>query len=181
MLLNKKIIGLSCLIGLAIAGLFFAIQQELIIFNWHHSIVPTSPDPANFRKQTVKLYFWKNQHWEFEKTEILWSNNLAGNITNLTQAWLNQLEEEALIKRKITLQSALLNANEQTAYLSFDQNLFRKQHSTHQKLYLVESLCKTLRENGIKVPQVQLYLRHQIYQDTHLDFSQPWPIAGFLT
>lgn len=181
MLDKKTILGLSIGAGIVLASLFFAVQRELIIFNWRQAIVPASQDLANSHKQIVKIYFWKNQHWNFEKTEILWGNQLNNNLTSLTQAWLNQLEEEGLIKHKITLQSVLLNANGQIAYLSFDQSLFRKQHSTAQKLYLIESLGKTWRENGIKVPQVQLLLRHKIYPDHHLDFSTPWPVNGFLT
>ncbi len=175
----KSIIG-HVVAGLAFAGLFFAIQQNLILFNFRHEIVPTSTDTTNCHKQSVKIYFWKNQHWEFEKIEILWSNNLSTNLTNLTQAWLNQLEEEHLTRHKITLQSAMVSPNNQVAYLSLDQRPFPKQASTHQKLYLFESLLKTLRENNMKVSQVQLLLRHQTYLDPHLDFNRPWPISGFI-
>jgi hypothetical protein len=180
---NYLYLTLSCFV----AGLLFmALQQNWIILRFSSSILnhespSNSPSVSSFKKKKITLFCWKNDSWFSESNEILWSSDSAQNITNLVQSWLTLLDEEKLTSNKITLQSALLTANSQTAYLSFDQTLFSKDASTYQKLMVIEGLLKTLRANHLTTPFMQFLTQHQVAKDSHLDFSNPWPITGFLT
>ena len=160
--------------------ILIALQKNLIILNFEPNFSTTNPAKTSCYKKTVALYFWKNNSWQTEKNEILWSADQAHNIHNLVQNWLSLLDEEKLVLIKIDLQSTILTQNNQTVYLSFDHNLLSKELSTYQKILLIESLLKTLRANQISVPNIQFLVNHQILNDPHLDFSYPWPIVGFM-
>ena len=176
MRLNITYLSIGCFI---VGMLFVAIQKEWVIlrFNPHQ---PATTLQATCCKQTTTLYFWKNDSWQQEQNDILWGPDLASNFTNLIQSWLVLLEEEKITRHKITLQSALITPNLQTIYLSFDQSLFSQDFSTYQKLLIIEGLLKTLRYNHLTVPNIQILVQHKIAKDTHLDFSNPWPLTGFL-
>lgn len=175
---NKQYIYIS--IACFIMGmLLISIQKNWIVFRFSSYNLPRKINQPSFSKKEITMFFWKNNHWNSEKTNIIWSSDQATNITNTVQNWLVLLEEEDITINKISLQSALITQSEQTAYLSFDQTLFNKNHNTYLKLMLVESLLKTLRENGIKTPNIQILAHHQLIKDSHLDFSQAWPLLGF--
>ena len=131
-------------------------------------------------KKDVWLMYWHNKKWNKEKIQILWSNDKAKNIQYLVSSWLNLLEEELVIKKKISLQTVLLTSSGNIAYLSFDRNIFSRKYSTHEKLMLIEGLLKTIRENDITLQGIYFLVHHQIMDDYHLDFSNPWPLYGFL-
>jgi len=160
--------------------LLMSLQKKWIILNFKPSYLEQTLPKANFHKKMVSLFCWKNQTWSCEKNEILWCPDQASNLNNLIQAWLVLLEEEKITPVKINLQAAMVNANQQTAYISFDQSLFSKDASTYQKLMTIEALLKTLRENGINIPNIQFLTQHKHSKDGHLDFSNPWPLIGFL-
>jgi len=80
----------------------------------------------------------------------------------------------------VSLQNVLISIDETEVYISFDRNLLNEENSTKEKLMLIESLLKTLRDNEITVQQVHLLVHHQEMLDSHLDFSHAWPIIGFL-
>jgi len=84
------------------------------------------------------------------------------------------------MEKKITVQTVLLSTSDQVAYLSFDSDPLSKESSTFDKWMLIEGLLKTIRENSVRLQQIQLLVHHQLMQDPHLDFSKPWPVDGFL-
>lgn len=177
--LNQFYLGISC-ITVFLGMLFVAVQKEWIILRFSSSHIQINNKTNALSKRSVMIFFWHNQEWRSEKNLLIWSSDLATNVANLTQSWLTLLDEEKITRYKVNLESALINQNQQIVYLSFDRTLFTKEMSTHQKLMIIEGLLKTLRENQIKIPQVQFLVHHQPIKDGHLDFSQPWPISGFL-
>lgn len=165
-------------------ALWISLQNNWIILrfktqNIFSENLSNTPCQASHKKK-CSLWYWKNDSWSCEHNEILWGPDTANNIFNLVQNWLTLLDDEKITSNKITLQSALITSNNQTAYLSFDQNLFNKDDNTYQKLMLVEGLLKTLRTSYIATPHIQILIQHQIAKDPHLDFSNPWPLNGFL-
>ena len=54
------------------------------------------------------------------------------------------MEEEGYMNKKVAVQSVALSANQQEAYVSFDQYPFDPQISTQEKYYWVEGILKTL-------------------------------------
>ena len=65
-------------------------------------------------------------------------------------------------------------------FLSFNKDLFDKQYATFEKLMIIESLLKTMRDNKIAIQSVRFLVHHQIMTDDHLNFIISWPILGYL-
>jgi hypothetical protein len=179
MIKNNQLYAYLSIACFCLGILFIVTQREWIIFNFSSERIFIKNDKQTFYKKNTQLFFYKNSQWKSERNDILWSSDQATNITNLIQNWLILLEEENITLNKITLQSTLITQNSQTAYLSFDQSLFSEDQNTYQKLMIVESLLKTLKENSITIPNVQILAHHKLIKDQHLDFSQAWPLAGF--
>lgn len=176
----KQQIYILSFIFFILGVIFFAIQKEFIIFRLPFKKI----EIANFNKchtsrKTITFYYYNNIKWITENIDILISENVEDNIQKIINTWLNLLDEEKIIE-KISLQTALISENSNELYLSFDRNLVNEENSTMQKLMLIESLLRTLRDNDIKISKVNFLVHHQIMKDHHLDFSNPWPIEGFL-
>lgn len=161
------------------AFLFFAIYNQWIIFcaPWVHASEMVSS--ATIRKKQVMLHYFHNDKWKSEKQEMLWQEDAEKNIFHLTNAWLTLLDEEHITSKKTTLQSAIV-APSGTVYLSFDHNILSKEDTVFKKWMLIEGLLKTVALNDIVITHVQFLVQHQPLQDTHLDFSMPWPLHGFM-
>lgn len=166
--------------------LFFAFYNNWVVLFLPSYNVETLSKSKSFKQERVgvELYYWNNRQWNKEKINLLWcQENNADNIKYLINGLLNLLEEEKITKdRVVTLQSVLISSSGQQAYLSFDKNPFdNNKNSTHDKFMFVEGILKTIRENNIKIQGVYFLVNHKIMQDYHLDFSNPWPINGFLS
>jgi len=166
--------------------LFFAFYNNWIVLFLPSYNVATLGKSKNFAQERVDvdLHYWNNKQWNKEKVNLLWcQENNADNIKYLINGLLNLLEEEKVAKDRVgVLQNVLISSSGQQAYLSFDRNPFAQdKNSTHDKLMLIESILKTIRENNIKIQGVYFLVNHHVMQDYHLDFSKPWPINGFLS
>lgn len=135
--------------------------------------------PATSKKK-VTLFFWKHNQWCKETTQLTWHQDSDKNIESITKAWLSVLEDEGLITTPVRLQSVLLAPSKSYAYLSFDRNFLPQDGPTYEKWLRVEALLKTIRENAISLTHVQCLVDHQPMTDYHLEFSNPWPMSGFL-
>jgi hypothetical protein len=135
--------------------------------------------PATSKKK-VSLFFWKHDQWRKETTQLTWYQEPDKNIESLTRAWLGVLEDEGLVTTPVRLQSVLLAPSKSHAYISFDRNLLPQDGPIHQKWLRIEALLKTIRENDIPLTHIQFLVDHQPMIDYHLEFSNPWPIGGFL-
>lgn len=178
---------LLMLVSIFFGSLYFAYSQGWIIIHYPSYKTQVKQTEINLKaeKKQVRLLFWHNNKWLSESVEILITQNPAQTLQHLINNWLNLLDEEQFMQKKVTLQSALIrsdnrNSHIDEAYLSFDRNPFDEESSTYQKLMWVESLLKTIRENGIVLQKIRFLVHHQIMQDNHLDFSNAWPLAGFL-
>ena len=166
--------------------LFFAYQKELIIlrspfkaFSKNSKIKQKYFSHKN-NKRKIKIFYWDNNKWHHESQNLIWTNSLTKNIKHIVANWLSILNEEQILNYKITVQSALLEKSSENLYLSFDRELFKEEDSTSSKLYIVESLLKTFRDNQIKINKIFFLKHHQVMPDSHLDFNIGWPISGFL-
>jgi hypothetical protein len=166
-------------IALCAGFLFFAVYNQWIIFStpWNrHAIAMQS---EMIQKKQVVYYYFCGDKWKTEKQEILWYQHTDKNIFQVVNAWLTLVEDEHLIAKKTSVQPILISlAN--TAYISFDHNILGKEETIFKKWMLIEGLLKTIASNDIGITHVQFLVQHQPLQDTHLDFSMPWSIHGFL-
>jgi len=179
--MNKKIITgtVGTLLFLLAGALFYGLYHEFIIIRnpWtpadHHN-------GLGGHKKTVQLLYWAHDKWQQEPVEIVEMNDKAESLKRLINAWLTLLDEEGITEHKISVQTALLSSHEDELFLSFDRNPFAKQSATWAKLAFIEGILKTIRENGSYPQKIRFLVHHQELADSHLDFSNSWPISGFL-
>jgi len=182
--MNKQSIYwiIICLSVIILSLGYFAYNQQWIIFHIpKKSLEDSARVPGNqITKKRVTRNYWNNDAWNTEETELLWSDNKADTLMHLITSWLALLEEEKVMDKKVTLQSVVVSSSGVDAYISFDRNPFLKNQSTYSKLLWVEGLLKTVRENEVKVQNIHFLVHHQLLTDFHLDFSNPWPVTGFV-
>jgi len=160
--------------------IFFCLYQEwLIVHVSFGTKAPLQKISKNFEKKNIGLHFWKDNTWQKEEIEILWSENKIETITHLVNRWLSVADEEEALPKKVMLQNISLSESQNNVYLSFDRYPFSKESSTYQKCMIIEGLLKTLKESSLKVLYVHFLVHHKPIQDYHLDFSHPWPLCGF--
>jgi hypothetical protein len=210
------------LITLIVGVLFFAYQQKIIIFNIASASIPTDIT-ATAQKKPVSLFYWHNNQWQSEQIYLLFTNNPSDVMPVLINRWLSLLHTEKIIKKKSSVQAALLSYDGKTLFISFDRAPWNKESCTYEKWMQVEGLLKTIRcsaarpepvegnersnsstqpshkasagkqagllvlsgvegspRAGFSIKKVCFLSHHQPLQDPHLDFTNPWPIDGFL-
>lgn len=180
--MNQKNIIIITVLSFVAGLLFFAIYNERIVIQYSRDCVTAeqlAQQHAATKKQ-VYLIFWHTNQWKSETQEIIWTDSKAQNVTHLITGWLHVLKEENITDKKINLQAAMLAPSDYDAFLSFDDNPLPKNGPMIDKLRLIEGLLKTIRENNIPLQTVQFLVDHQPLKDPHLNFSNPWPITGFL-
>lgn len=173
----------SLLAGCFCVGiLFFCLYQEWIIVQISFGTKPPLTNATGtVEKKNVRFYFWKQNKWNFEDIEIIWSENVITTLEYLVKRWLALADEEGVLHKKVMLQTASLSESGNNAYLSFDRYPFNQEGSTFEKLSIIEGLLKTLKESGINILHIHFLVHHAPIQDYHLDFSHPWPLYGFLS
>ena len=99
---------------------------------------------------------------------------------HLINNWLSFLHEERVINKKVVLEAVSLEQTDQRAYFSFDQTPLDREWSIFKKWNFIESMFKTIRGSDLNIKYVIFLVGHQSLEDDHLDFSQAWPVEGFL-
>lgn len=170
------------LTSLLFALFFYALNNNIIIFRspFTQNLESTLFQNRLITKKTIPLWYWHNERWNKEETEIIWDQDEAKTVQHILNAWLTMLDEEAITPQKISLQSVAITVSGNEAVLSFDQSLFNQESPILQKLYIIESLLKTLRATSIKLKSIYILAQHKTVDDAHLDFSKPWPLSGYL-
>jgi len=178
---NNNWLKAICTATLCTGMLFFLLYHKILIVHWSFpSKIFSSEHVEPVLKKTLTFFFWKNQRWNKEDAEILWHSNEAQRILYLSNRWLTFLDEEQVLEKKVTVQDACLSQPGKEAYVSFDCTPFSKNISTRQKLMLIEGLSKTLQTAGISVQTIFFLVDHAPLHDPHIDFSQGWPLKGFV-
>lgn len=173
-----------CTSAAVLGSLLYFRGKEWIIIRWPSYVAtPLAHNEIHVEttKKKVRLSFWHYHRWNYETIDILWSNNIAENIQYLIRSLLTLLEEEQVLEKKASLQSATQSLSGNNVYLSFDRTPFNEEAPTFDKLMIIESILKTVRENGITIPNIYFLVHHQPMKDVHLDFSLAWPLEGFIT
>lgn len=172
-----KTIIIACF---SIGLLVYAYHHSLLIIRWpwHQPLESSSYHHAT--KKTIALHYWHHGSWHTEKNQLIITDNAAKALTYLINTWLTLLDEEKIMRKKIELQTALVSPTGHELFLSFDRTPFGPQQSTYEKWMWVEGLLKTIKAHTTSIDRVSILVRHKPLQDMHLDFSNAWPITGFL-
>lgn len=160
----------------------FLIYHKYIIFNFSFSRKAYTNEYTILKKNQlpITLHYWVNDSWRTEKNTILSCDDTADSIRQLVRQLLDVFEQENILEKQISLEHVVMTANGQ-AIISFDRNPLNKKSNTFEKLMFIESILRTIRENNIKVSEFFFLSHYKPINDPELDFSNPWPIYGFLT
>lgn len=178
---NLALIIMGCLL---IGALFFLFQRNWLMLQW--PIKTAFFDGASIKKEsiskrTVSLYWWKNEKFYHEDEIAIWHDgNDTDNIKHAVDHWLFRMAQEKILLPAIAVDSVALSADGQSAYLSFNQSFTWVEWSIMKKWMLIESLCKTLKSTELAVKNLVFLVKQEPMEDTHLDFTYPWPIDGYL-
>jgi hypothetical protein len=177
--MNKSLKIIFIAIGATVTGFcYFAWQHHWIILNipWNTTI----ESQTVYTKKKCIIHLWRQGTWTQESVELLWSQREPFNVQQLTQAAFSLLAEEYATKQKVVVEQVLMHHDNQQLLIFLNNTPLEKNMSIHIKLMIIESVLKTLRANDIKTPWLNFLVHNQPLGDTHLSFTQPWPLAGFV-
>lgn len=166
------------LFSFLLALLVFAYQKEFIIIRIGTKQT-TVEDITHAYKKNVILFYWNND-WHTEEVPVLLSNHTISNLQHVITQWLQLLNEERILTKKVTLQAVLMSYEGNELFISFDRLPWNKQTSTFEKWMAIEGLLKTIRNFDNSIKKVRFLISHQPMKDLHLNFINSWPIAGFI-
>jgi hypothetical protein len=167
------------LFTLVLGILIFAIQKEWIILNFR-SLAHQTTASSSAHKKKVHLFYWYNNEWRTDVTQIILSGHITSNIQQLISRWLALIHEEKIIKKKVQIQAVLLNYDGQELFISLDRLPWNKEASTFEKWMIIEGMLKTIKATEASLKKVRFLVNHQLPHDPHLDFTNPWPLNGFI-
>lgn len=177
---------ISSLLFIFVGAVFFLIQRDWLIIQWtlggsgNSEEVATSIVSDVALRKKVKLYYFKDDKFLYEYSIFVWFSNKVEDLKHLINNWLSFLHEERILEKKVGLETVCFAPSNSQVYFSFDQPLFDKQWPTFKKWYLIESMFKTIKDAGLQIGSVNFLVGHEEMKDDHLDFSQAWPVDGFL-
>jgi hypothetical protein len=176
---NRSILLISC-IALVSGVVFYGIYNEIIIIRLPVKNVSSVIDKTASSRKKLSFFFWHKNTEMKEEKEIIYSTNPQICLFNIVAGWLSLAEEEELLKKKVSLQTVMLDSSGKDAFVSFDRSLFSKNDSIFSKFMTIESLLKTISASGVPVKQVHILVNYKPLQDQHIDFSHPWPLSGYI-
>jgi hypothetical protein len=175
---TQKYIIISALMLIIGIGAY-AFYNEVIIIRIPTRKAHYISNEIDRHKKKYALFIRKDNNWHKEEKELITTSKKLEMLTYLITNWLQFATEEKM-QKKTLLESIMLDNNQVEAYIDFDRNPFSKESSTYEKWMWIESLLKTLKESGIQIQSVKFLVNHKQLFDYHLDFSQAWPITGFI-
>jgi len=179
----ERIFFWSLLLAAFVAGgTFLLFQLDIVVVRNPFSLLQRSESLKNASqcKQPITLYYWNEDHENSEPVFVVWDSNQVKNVNRLLSAWIDMLHNEQLVDRKVIVESASFSSEECSLYISFSDFLFSHVFSTYAKWHMIECLLKTIKKALPSVTEVFFLVNHQPMMDSHLDFSQGWPIDGFI-
>ncbi len=168
------LLGASFLAGM----LWYAMYSEYIIIRLNRTIIQDSLVQSH-KKST--LVFFVNHAYKKEQVEITCKEfDPLDLYLCVVHAWAEVLTAEKYLLRPCIIDAATLDATTKTAYISFELAPITASASIYQKLSEVEAFLQTIRINCPFVQQVCFLQNGLPLKDDHLDFSDFWPVTGFI-
>lgn len=172
-----KLLGICGFLGV----LFCAYHNSwFIVFlpQQYHDIAPLHEEPES---KKIDLVWWHDRQWQKESVDMIWPIDMRCIIEALIRKWLLVTAEEKHEHYATLFQAVLLSSSQKTIYFSCTKSPFHQQLSMQDKLLWIESLCRTLLNNGITATHIQLLVDHKPLSDAHLDFTYAWPMNGLVS
>jgi len=178
-LLRHKIFlnAFSCfLIGIVA----YCIYQEWIIVTVQFAMRRNNNKQLITEQKELICFFYKADQWYTERTRLLWSKDQLDNLSAVIEQWVTLGKIEGLLDKKIKVQAVTIGTDNKTAYVSFNQSPLTQEQAIYQKLKVIKGLLKTIKEQNFTITQIHFLKNHQPLQDPHLDFTESWPLEGFV-
>lgn len=158
--------------------IWFGYRQQWIIIQMPASCMLLPYHKA--QEQSITLHYWNDGAWHKETQSLLASDVPARMLQIILANWLTQMHDENIMRKKITLQSALIDSEHAIAYLSFDRSPLDKEWSIYEKWMCIEGILKTIAHAKLGIQSVYFLVKHHQLTDPHLDFSHAWPCSGYI-
>ncbi len=163
---------------LLLGMIFYAFYNKLIIIRLPVRRSALFERRSAFRKR-VHLWYFNGTSFVKDDKELIFSANTQSTLQDIVASWLSYVEEEQGLPQKTSVQSVMLDAQKNTAYISFDRSPFITKQSTYSKHMFLEGLLKTLKGSTIPLKKIQFLVHHKPLDDRDLDFSHAWTINGY--
>lgn len=171
------IVGSLCF---TLGGLLFMLHRNWLII--HIALFPSQTlnnVDASMQKNVafphpVTISYFKNNVWLHENSTVLWQeNDTAFTLKHLLKQWLQIIQDAHLINRHLAITTVAVASTSNDAFISLDAPLFNKEMAIKTKWFIIESLLRTIRDNGLMLHTISLLHHDHVMPDDHLDFSQP--------
>ena len=180
--MNKiKIISLS-LCASILGFLLYAWSVNWIIIATP-SILTTSAKSLPSKmpiKKSIDLYFFKNQQWLHENIVVSTPQDDLKQLEIILNKLCTLLEEEQLIGSNIQIHNIACTADESELLISCTKNPFADCKNIYEKLILLETFLKNIRNHTKQLFHVRFLLLHEPLRDEHINFSMAFPSTGYL-
>ena len=166
---------------LAVGIAYYALQTGLVIIQVpSYGIDRSNNEYVGTTQKNIMLYYWSQGSFKHEATTVIDSDNKADTLRYIVTSWLTVFEQSGCLAKKIGLETVMLSSSESDVYISFERTIFAKNEPTFDKWMCAEALLKTIHDARVGINRVHFFVHHQPLVDAHLDFSQAWPIHGFM-
>ena len=177
--MTHKQYALICACTLTLGILIFAIQKEYIIFNFG-AAQHNAQSQIAATKKSIPLSYWHQDKWNTDTVLLLITDSIPDTMQRVLSRWLQLIYDEKIVKKPVTVQAVLLHYDNQELLVSFDRLPWNKENNTFEKWMIIEGMLKTIKAATPSVKKVRFLINHQPMADIHLDFTNAWPIEGFL-
>jgi hypothetical protein len=175
----KTIATLCTLATLCGIGWYGYFNEWIIIRDPWKTPYATMPN-QRLSKKDIQLSFWRHHAWHSEYITVRLAESLQEQLLTILQAWFHEAVQLDFVPNSCTLETALYDARTSCLYLSCTSSPLDMQKSTYEKLMMLESLCKTVRENSPQhIQSVQLLVKHSPLDDPHIICTKPMAVSGF--
>ncbi len=178
---TQKILIISIVSSFVLGILLFLFHTDIIIVRSPFRIQKNVEhlEKLSGSKRSVDVYYWYENSMHSEQASIVWDGNVVQNLSRLIGLWLDIIHNEQLLDRKVKLESVSISQESNCVYASFSAPIFSSEDPIYIKWNMIEGLLKTIGKMFTSVREVFFLVNHQPMKDSHLDFSQAWPIEGF--
>lgn len=164
------------LIGAGAGIFYYLLHQHIIVIAFSSPSYTQTQASIQASKKRSPLFFYKNDSWCQEATDLVWPHDPHEALSYLCNRWLAVAAEEELLHKKVTVTHAFISPDKK-GYISFDQSPFEPyEQSIHQKIVVIEGLTRSVQASGLEIDGLYYMVNDKPLSDYHLDFALAWPI-----
>jgi hypothetical protein len=178
--MRYKTLAALCIVATFCGIGWYGYFNEWIIIRDPWKAPCTTMPHQRFCKKEIQLSFWRHHAWHSEYITARLGESLQEQLLTILHAWFHEAVQLGFVPSSCTLETALYDARTRCLYLSCTSSPLDIQKSTYENLMVLESLCKTVRENiPHHIQGVQLLVKHTLLEDPYIICNKPMAVSGF--